>query len=106
MWQNALCKHSNAAGAPGEGFHALRIPMINLAMWDVVGTFLIAAIIGYVSNSNTWLIALMLFVLATILHLVFCSSFILGLFTLEKSLLLCKNNHNTSIDCPLRKVNT
>ena len=66
------CRYRNAGGAPRTGMHAARIPLLDLALWDVVGTLVAAGILAYALNVNAVWTALALLVLGTALHLVFC----------------------------------
>jgi hypothetical protein len=66
-----LSQFKDVLGKPNEGLHATRIPIIDLAFWDVVGTFAIAYafyLFGYGSIMFNFLI---LFVIAEVLHYIF-----------------------------------
>ena len=41
------CAWNGIAGPPRKGFHARRIPWLDVALWDVIGTVLIAVAIAY-----------------------------------------------------------
>lgn len=65
-----LCSYKNSLGKPGEGFHQSRI--LGFALYDIIGTIIIAFIIGYISNISFWITFLLLFIVAQILHYIFC----------------------------------
>lgn len=76
----SLCAYRNALGVPGQGVHARRI--FGLAMWDIVGTLVVAAVLAAVSR-RAWGTALLpaflwaaagLLVLGEALHCLFCVS--------------------------------
>ncbi len=65
-----LCQYANALGAPGKSFHATRFA--GMALWDLFGTLLIAAIISMVSGKKFIITAILLLLLAVFLHWLFC----------------------------------
>lgn len=65
-----FCPHKHIFGKEREGFHALR--MFDLAVWDVVGTVVIAwALAVWFGWGIGWTI-LAAFALAIVLHRLFC----------------------------------
>jgi len=73
---SGLCKFSNILGKPNEGIHKIRI--FNIAVIDVILTFLIALILYYVINKyfskniSFWVYFAILIVVGIILHRLFC----------------------------------
>lgn len=81
----SLCKYKDALGIPNEGFHKTRIPGLNIALNDLLGTFLLALILWLVMyvllkstflSTNGWVQYLycfiFFFILGIILHRIFC----------------------------------
>jgi hypothetical protein len=58
-------------GKPNEGFHRARIPIIDIALWDTVGTIIIAYLIHKFWHVSFWLTLSILFISAQLLHLAF-----------------------------------
>lgn len=65
-----LCKYKHIFGKEGEGLHSIRI--FNIAIIDVIGTVLLAFVISNYFKTNLWITMISLFVIAIILHRVFC----------------------------------
>ena len=70
----ALSDYKDALGKPREGIHALRIPYLDIAFWDVVGTIVISGGIAYYfdksqTNVVSWII--IAFALGFFFHHVF-----------------------------------
>lgn len=65
-----LCKYRNIFGRPGEGVHSFRIA--NIAIIDVLGTFLLAYMYHKLSGVDYVTSLLFMFVLGTLLHILFC----------------------------------
>lgn len=65
-----LCKYSNMFGKPREGAHSLRV--FDIAIVDVLGTIFLAWIISKYYKYNFYKTLLFLFILAIILHRLFC----------------------------------
>jgi len=66
-----LCKYKNIFGKVGEGVHSYRI--FNIAIIDVILTFLLAFIIQLLlPKYNYYHILILLFILGIILHRMFC----------------------------------
>lgn len=59
-------------GKEGEGFHALRIPFLDMALWDTVGTILIIVLICYFSKLNWVIVSLFIIITTVFLHKLFC----------------------------------
>jgi hypothetical protein len=55
-------------GKPHMGFHAARIPYIDIALWDTVGTIVIALVIAHVYGLTPWKVVACAFLLGIILH--------------------------------------
>ena len=72
MIETPLCSYRHLAGVPRNGFHAARIPILNLALWDVLGTVVLALIVSYAFQVPLSWTTLVLFVTGTILHILFC----------------------------------
>ena len=67
-----LCKYKDIFGKPKQGFHSLRIPLLDLALWDTVGTILIIFIIAYLTKVDLLLVSLFVLGLTVFLHALFC----------------------------------
>ena len=65
-----LCKYKDALGKPNEGIHSYRI--FNIAIADVIMTFIGAFIISYFLNISFVWTSIYLFILGIILHRIFC----------------------------------
>lgn len=72
----SLCKYKNALGVPGEGLHARRI--LGLALWDIVGTAVLALVLALWLSSKNGMLKTFLMLLAALLvtgealHCLFC----------------------------------
>lgn len=67
-------KYKDIFGKPNEGVHAIRIPIINLAAVDVIGTILIAYILWLVipqKRVSLLMMIVIIFALAEIMHILF-----------------------------------
>jgi len=64
------CPFANIFGAPGTGVHSIRV--FNIAIVDVIFTFIFAYIINYFVKGNYYQVLLFLFILGIILHRLFC----------------------------------
>lgn len=67
-----LCEYKNIFGKPREGFHKWRIPYLDMALFDVIGTILIIWLITRWSKVNWIVVSLMIITLTVFLHLLFC----------------------------------
>lgn len=66
-----LCKYKSIFGDPREGPHAHRIPLLDVATVDVVGTLVIAIIIYALVGHSLGYITLGLFILGILAHRIF-----------------------------------
>lgn len=77
----SLCKYKNIFGKVGEGVHSIRF--LNIALFDLIGTLLIAIILTYYlrktsifANFSIYVISLIVFIIlmiiALFLHRLFC----------------------------------
>lgn len=67
-----LCKYKNIFGEPNKGVHKLRFGPF--AFIDLVGTLIIAGIIGYIFNVDVFITFVILFIIAQFLHWLFCTN--------------------------------
>jgi hypothetical protein len=65
-----LCRYRNVFGAPGEGVHSYRF--LNIAVIDVVFTFVAAYIISVFSNFSFLWTSIILFLIGIFFHHIFC----------------------------------
>lgn len=65
-----LCKYKNIFGEENTGFHSYRF--MNVAIFDLIGTFLIALAISYFTRLNIFIIFMILIILSLIAHNAFC----------------------------------
>ena len=65
-----LCKYKDALGKPNVGIHSYRI--FNIAIADVIMTFIGAFIISNFLNISFIRTSIFLFILGIILHRIFC----------------------------------
>jgi hypothetical protein len=56
-----MCDRCVNLGQPRQGFHAARVPVLDVALWDTVGTVAIAAGLaaGFGGGVGRWLAGLM-----------------------------------------------
>lgn len=67
-----LCRYKDIFGEPYRGFHKTRIPFIDIALWDTIGTIAIIIFIIKLTEVN-WLVITLLVLLITIFtHSLFC----------------------------------
>ena len=66
----SFCQYKNIFGKPGEGIHSYRI--FNIAIFDLLGTILVAILIAYLTKTNVWLVFFILFLIGILLHYLFC----------------------------------
>jgi hypothetical protein len=64
----SLCPFSNIFGSPGEGVHSVRV--FGFAAFDVIGTFILALILG--RGKNTLVIFILLLLVSIPIHKLFC----------------------------------
>lgn len=67
-----LCKYREIGGKPREGLHKLRIPIIDLAFWDVLGTVLIGYVLVRSFGLNPIMVAGALVLITIFVHWLFC----------------------------------
>ena len=67
---SGLCVYQNILGKPGEGFHSTRIG--GFALFDILGTFLLAFLITKYSKLKFLPVLLIVFIIAEICHYIFC----------------------------------
>lgn len=65
-----LCEYRHIFGKEKEGIHSYRF--MNIAIMDVLFTFIGAIIIGYYFKLNIILVFIFLIILGTIIHYLFC----------------------------------
>lgn len=65
-----LCKYKNILGKPGTGVHSYRF--MNIAIVDVLLTFLLAFVISYYTKYSFLYVSIILFILGIIMHRLFC----------------------------------
>ena len=84
-----FAKYRDIFGKPRQGFHEARIPGLDLALWDTLGTIFIAVVIGLVSGVSVWICIAVAFAVAIVLHWLFCvrttMTVTLGLVPSEKT---------------------
>jgi hypothetical protein len=62
-------EYSNALGIPGEGIHT---HYFGIALFDVIGTIVVAEILSYTFGWNIYLVLVTLFLAGIVLHRYFC----------------------------------
>ena len=67
-----LCQYKDIFGQPNKGFHKWRIPYLNMALFDVLGTILIIWLITRWSKVDWIVVSMMILTLTVFLHLLFC----------------------------------
>jgi hypothetical protein len=72
MGNAPLCAYKDAGGVPGQGLHALRIPVVDLAAVDVVGTVVIALLVARRFHWRAWIVVCAAFVVGFVAHALFC----------------------------------
>ena len=65
-----LCKYKDLLGKPGKGIHSFRI--FNIAIADVIMTFIVSYIISYTLKYNFFYTLITFFILGIFLHRIFC----------------------------------
>ena len=66
------CEYKDIFGKPREGAHALRIPVADLALVDVIGTIAIIFAIVHVTSWSYTTVTIGVILLFVILHKLFC----------------------------------
>ena len=71
----SLCKYKNMFGVPRLGNHALRDPIFDIAVIDVIITAAASyAINMYFTNYSFWYILIIIFIIGILAHRLFCVS--------------------------------
>ena len=65
-----FCRYKNILGIPGQGSHSYRI--FNIAIFDVIGTLIIAYIFTKIFDVPLWFAFIFWFVIGIFLHKIFC----------------------------------
>lgn len=65
-----LCQYKDVLGIPKKGIHSYRL--FNIAIVDVLLTFILAYFIYFFTKFNYWIILISLFIIAIFLHRLFC----------------------------------
>jgi len=65
-----LCKYKNIFGIPNTGFHSYRL--FGIAIGDTLGTIIIGFLIHKYYNIDFYKILIILFIIAELLHWLFC----------------------------------
>lgn len=68
----SFCKYKDSLGKPNIGVHAIRDPLFNLAIIDVIMTIIGGMIISHIMDYSLTIILFLLFILGIILHRIFC----------------------------------
>lgn len=76
-----LCQYSDIVGKPHEGFHKTRIPLINWALWDTIGTLFLAMITNQLLPfGSIWSHFIIWILLSIVIHYIFCVKSTLSMF--------------------------
>jgi hypothetical protein len=65
-----FCQYRDVLGKPNEGIHATRIPIIDVALWDLVGMIILIVILSH--YISTWSAILVVSLGTIFLHYLFC----------------------------------
>jgi hypothetical protein len=65
-----LCKYKHIFGVEGNGFHSYRI--MNIAVFDFIGTIIIAWLISFIFKLHFVYVVFIAFILGIFLHRIFC----------------------------------
>lgn len=63
------CEYKDIAGKPGKGIH---FHVFGIAIFDLIGTILIAILLSYLFNFSALIIFIILMIIAVYLHYIFC----------------------------------
>lgn len=77
-----FCKYKNIFGEVGNGIHSYRL--FNIAIVDVIQTFIGAIIIAYLFNINVILVFIALMIFSVFIHYLFCVDTTLTKIVLNK----------------------
>lgn len=64
------CPYATLLGVRDKGVHSTRI--LGFAFYDILATIVVAAITAYIFNVSFWYCLLGWFILAEVLHYIFC----------------------------------
>lgn len=67
-----FARWSESLGRPREGVHAARIPGVDLALWDVVGTLVGGLLIAWATGWPVWATVAGAFAAGVVAHWLFC----------------------------------
>lgn len=65
-----FCEYKDIFGKENEGVHSYKIG--GIAMFDFIGTFVLAFIFSKLFNASYFLVLIILFILSIYLHYLFC----------------------------------
>jgi hypothetical protein len=65
-----FCQYKDVLGVPKKGIHSYRV--MNIAIVDVLLTFLLSFIVTKINHISFWYNLLALFLLGILLHRIFC----------------------------------
>lgn len=68
----SLCEYKDILGEPRKGFHSARIPWLDLALNDVLGTGLIIVALYYITDIGLGWLILITIVVTVLIHKLFC----------------------------------
>ncbi len=72
----SLCSYNRIFGEPRKDFHSIRIPILDIALLDTLGTIFFAYILSFYclkrTKYNFFIILFILFILAIFSHYIFC----------------------------------
>ena len=77
-----FCQYKNIFGEVGKGIHSYRL--FNIAIVDVIQTFIGAIIIAYIFNINVILVFIALMIFSVFIHYLFCVDTTLTKIVLNK----------------------
>lgn len=77
-----FCKYKNILGEVGKGIHSYRL--FNIAIADVILTFISAVIISYIFNTNIIIVFIALMIFSVFIHYLFCVDTTLTKIVLNK----------------------
>ena len=64
-------KYKDIFGSPRKGAHASRIPLLDVATVDTIGTIVIALLVAYMLDWSYWKTVLGAFAIALFMHVLF-----------------------------------
>ena len=67
-----LCQYKDSLGIPRQGIHSTRIPYLDLALWDVLGTLMLIVLVSYFLKYSLLSVTLCTTLLFIIVHKIFC----------------------------------